>query len=268
MRGTNGYRIYTEEDVRLFDYLKLKVGQGFSIGELAEIGRETLLEAARNELIKKAAAPPASEGLISDLIQALKENDLVVFEQKLNGALAVIPFEEALHRFLLPLQVKVGQLWHEGRLGVAEEHYASNQVKQKIISAMNQVRVLPEGPSVVVACPSQEWHEIAALTAAYLFAIRGCRVHYLGANLPIPDLASYCERARPSLVLLSMTVERSEEELAAIIDVLVTRVKPFAMIGMGGRYTIDHARIFSSYNIAVFPDLKSLDSLLASLTHS
>ncbi|UCH90512.1 MAG: MerR family transcriptional regulator, partial [Nitrospirota bacterium] len=267
VRGANRYRLYNDEDVRLFRYLKAKGDEGMSIGELAEIGREKLLEQAEQELITAPVEPPPSERLISDLTQALQENDRVGFERKLNGALAVIPFEEALHRFLLPLQEHIGQLWHDGKLGIAQEHYASNQIKQKIFSAINQLRVVEEGPRVVVACPSQEWHEISAMTAGYLCAVRGCRVHYLGANLPIPDLAKYCEEIRPSYVLLSMTVHRSVDEIKYIIHELVTQVSPIAQVGVGGYCAQTYAELFSDGNIMVFPDLKALDAFVFSLTH-
>jgi methanogenic corrinoid protein MtbC1 len=267
VRGANRYRLYNDEDVRLFRYLKSKGDEGISIGELAEIGREKLLEQAQREFVAAPVEPPPSERLIADLTQALQENDRVGFERKLNGALAVIPFEEALHRFLLPLQEHIGQLWHDGQLGVAQEHYASNQIKQKIFSAMNQLRMVEEGPRIVVACPSEEWHEISAMTAAYLCAVRGCRVHYLGANLPIPELAKFCEQVRPAYVLLSMTVDRSVDEIKNIIQELVTQVSFVAPIGVGGYCAQSHAVLFSDENIMVFPDLKALDAFVFSLTH-
>ncbi len=266
-RGANRYRLYNDEDVRLFRYLKSQGDLGVSIGELAEIGREKLLEQAEREFVATPIEPLPSENLVADLIQALQANDRIGFERKLNGALAVIPFEEALHRFLLPLQEQVGQHWHDGNLGVAQEHYASNQVKQKIFSAMNQLRMVEEGPRVVVACPSQEWHEISAMTAAYLCAARGCRVHYLGANLPIPELAKYCDQVRPSYVLLSMVIDRSDIEVKNIVQELTTQVRPIAPVGVGGRSAQVHAGLFSDQNIMVFPDLRSLDVFVFSLTH-
>jgi methanogenic corrinoid protein MtbC1 len=275
VRGANRYRLYNDEDVRLFRYLKARVDEGMSIGELAEIGREKLLEQAEREFVSTSVEPPPSERLLADLTQALHENDRAEFELKLNGGLAVIPFEEALHRFLLPLQEHVGQLWHDGKLGVAQEHYASNQIKQKIFSAINQLRVVEKGPRVVVACPSEEWHEISAMTAAYLCAVRGCRVHYLGANLPIPELAKFCEQVRPAYVLLSMTVDRSVDEIKNIIQELVTLVSLVAPVGVGGYCAKTYAGLcaktyaglFSKENIMVFPDLKALDPFVFSLTH-
>jgi methanogenic corrinoid protein MtbC1 len=247
--------------------LKAKSDEGMSIGELAEIGRDQLLEQAQREFVAAPVEPPPSERLLSDLTQALQDHDREGFERKLNGALAVIPFEESLHRFLLPLQDQIGELWHDGKLGVAQEHYASNQIKQKIFSAINQLRMVEEGPCMVVACPSQEWHEISALTAGYLCAAHGCRVHYLGPNLPIPELAKFCAQIRPAYILLSMTVDRSDAEANNIVQELATQVRPIAPVGVGGRSAQACATLFADEDIKVFPDLKALDALVFSLTH-
>lgn len=267
VRESNRYRLYNDEDVLLFRYLKRKIDEGSSIGVLAATGRGSLLEEARRDMLAANGVPPPSERLISELAQSLLENDRPAYERKLNGALAVIPFEEALHRFLLPLQEHIGQLWHDGKLGVAQEHYASNQAKQKIFSAINQLRMGEQGPMVVVACPSEEWHEISAMTAGYLCASRGCRVHFLGANLPIPELAKYCRQIRPSYVLLSMTIDRPLIEIKNIIQELVTQVKPVAPIGIGGSCAQTHADLFFDEQIRVFSDLKALDDFVLSFTH-
>jgi MerR family transcriptional regulator, light-induced transcriptional regulator len=183
--GANRYRLYNDEDVRLFRYLKSKVDSGLSIGELAETGREQLLkDAQRGESSVIATETPPAEGLVAELARALLENDRAAFERKLNGALAVIPFEEALHRFPVAIANPRGRALarRKARSGSGTFRLESDQAKT--LSALNQLRLVEGGSRIVVACPAQEWHEIAAMTAAYLCAVRGCRVHYLGANLP------------------------------------------------------------------------------------
>ncbi|MEO8324709.1 MAG: MerR family transcriptional regulator [Nitrospirota bacterium] len=266
-RGPNRYRLYNDEDVRLFRYLKSQVDQGMSIGQLAETGRDALLKNAQTDWVNSAVEAPPSEVLISELAQAIQEGNRLSFQRKLNGALAVIPFEEALHRFLLPLQERIGQLWHDGKVGVGQEHFVSYQVKQKIFSALNQFQLSEAGPHVVVACPAQEWHEISAMTVAYLCAFRGCRVHYLGANLPIPELAKFCEHFHPAYVLLSLTVDRSLTEAKVLVKELSTLVKPFAPVGVGGQFAQSHTSLFREENITVFSDMKSMDAFVASLTN-
>lgn len=266
-RGKNRYRLYQDDDVRLFRYLKSQVDRGMSIGQLAESGRKTLLKNAQQDWVKSSEDTQPSEGLISELIQAILEGNRLAFQRKLNGALAVMPFEEAIHRFLLPLQERIGQMWHEGKVGIAQEHFVSNQVKQKIFSGLNQFQLSEGGPHVVVACPAQEWHEISAMTAAYMCAVRGCRVHYLGANLPIPELAKFCEQFRPTYVLLSLTVDRSLTEARMLVKELSSLVRPLAPIGVGGQFAQSHSSLFSEEHMTVFPDMKSLDSFVYSLPH-
>ena len=264
-RGENRYRLYSDEDVLLFRYLKGEIDNGHSIGELAELGREELLARSKMAALESNHVDPPSDRLLSELLEAIQENDRVSFERKLNGAIAVIPFEEALQRFLLPLQERIGQLWHDGRIGTAQEHYATNQVKQKVFTAMNQLRVVDHGPKVVVSCPQDELHEIGAQIVAYLCTARGCRTHYLGANLPIDDLAQYCEQVRPSLTLLSLTIPMSQSETEALAKDLLNKVSPFSMVGVGGGGATPYAGIFEQEKILVFQSLKQLEAYLVTV---
>ena len=161
-RGANRYRLYTDDEVTLLRYLKAAVEKGESIGELVTQGRETLLGHAKTNALTSVVGSAPYEGFIGELITALNPLDRETFERRLNGAVAVIPFEEALHKILLPLQERVGHLWHDGRLGVGVEHYVTKQVQQKIFAAMNQLPMTEYGPKIVVACPSGEQHEIRA----------------------------------------------------------------------------------------------------------
>ncbi len=265
-RSANRYRLYTDEDVQVFRYLKSQVDQGVAIGELADIGRDELLVRAHQAILDVPQEMPPSEGLVLELTQALQTNDIAGFERRLNGALAVIPFEEALFRFVLPLQEKVGELWHDGVLSTGQEHFASNHVKQKIFSAMNQFRNAEAKTKLVVACPADEWHEISAMTVAYLCSARGCSVDYLGANLPTVELEKYCQQIRPSYVLLSLTNQRSALDVKTLAQELATRIVPVAPIGVGGQCAELHAAIFSEQGISVFLDLKALDALVFSLS--
>ncbi|WP_447970910.1 MerR family transcriptional regulator [Nitrospira sp. M1] len=267
-RGKNRYRQYTDEDVRFFRYLKSRVDHGDSIGSLAELGREELLKRAQLASVEVIQVETPAEQLVSELIHAVQQHAFDVFERKLNGALAVIPFEEALHRFLFPLLERVGDLWHEGIMSVAQEHYVSNLVKQKIFSAMNHVRVNEHGPAVVVACPQNESHEVGALTVAYLCTSRGCRTHYLGLRMPINELVEYCRAIRPALILFSLTIRPSNEDAENLASDLEAQLLPICPVGIGGQGVIDYESVFEKEKITVFRSLKEVEIRLLSLTIS
>ncbi|NJL16875.1 MAG: hypothetical protein HC938_06405 [Nitrospira sp.] len=178
--------------------------------------------------------------------------------------MAVIPFEEAVQRILLPLQRRIGEQWHEGRLGTAIEHYVTKLIQQKLFSVMNQLPVNEFGPRVLIACPEGETHEIGAQAVAYIAATRGCQVYYLGPNLPMSDLIAFCEKISPDLVLLSLTEAKSEAAMQQQLkefEQLVTRW-PVAVGGQGAQAFGDH---FRDTKIELLVDLTSLHNRLMML---
>ncbi len=267
-RGSNRYRIYTDEDVALLKYLQTEMLKGNSIGDLAALGRDELLARMRVAIppVAAFAAEAPFERLLTELIAALDPFDRVTFERRLNGAVAVIPFEEALHRILLPLQERVGQLWHDGRASVAVEHYVTKQVQKKLFAMMNQLPVAEHGPKIVVACPPAENHEIGAQSVAYACAVHGCRVYYLGPNVPVTALASFCAQVRPDLVLLSIPTALSEEAVAILVRELSDSVGSLCPIAAGGDGALAMRGALDRGRIEALEDFSALERRLVLLS--
>ncbi|MGA6827553.1 MerR family transcriptional regulator [Nitrospira sp. NS4] len=260
-RSSNRYREYSDEEVALLRFVKAQMDLGATIGGLAAEGHDALVARMRAATPVTPEEEKPHDRLLVDLIGSLDPLDKAAFERKLNGAVAVIPFEEALHRILLPLQRRIGELWHEGRLNVGVEHYVTKLVQQKLFSVMNQLPVNESGPRVLIACPEGEIHEVGAQAVAYIAATRGCQVYYLGPNLPTSDLLSFCERITPDLVLLSLT--DTKPEAAAIqqlkdLEAIAGRW-PVAVGGQGAR-ALGH--LLHETNIELLDDLTALHSRL------
>ncbi|MFO0775106.1 MAG: MerR family transcriptional regulator [Nitrospiraceae bacterium] len=235
-RSANRYRQYSDDDVLLLRHVKAEVDSGASIGTLALAGRDELLERAKRTappVARVVAAHPYTR-LLDELCTSLDPLNKTMFERRLNGAVAIVPFEEALHGILIPLQQRVGDLWHEGRLSVAVEHYVSRLVQQKLYAVLNQLPVPEQGPQVIVACPAQETHELGALTVAYHCAARGCRVIYLGGDVPVGELARLCREIQPALALVSLTVIPNEKQLTELVSSLHKEVSSICPVGLGG----------------------------------
>lgn len=265
MRGPNRYRLYTDEDVALLRYIRGELDKGESIGELAGLGREALLARVKSSPPHLPVEDEPYERLIGELLHALDPLDRVAFERRLNGAVAVIPFEEALHGILLPLQRKVGELWHDGRLGVAVEHYVTKQVQQKIFSVMNQLPVADQGPKIVVACPPGETHEVGAQAVAYRCRVRGCRVYYLGANVPLEALTTLCAQVHPALALISFPVILTNQEASDFAQAIAKHVNPQCDVAVGGDGGVAAKDLFERESIKVIETLTELDEILREL---
>jgi DNA-binding transcriptional MerR regulator len=261
-RGANRYRNYSDEDVTLLRFLKEQLDAGSSIGELAKLGREELLGRARASAPRVSFVDNTFSRLLRELLSTLNPFDRVIFEKRLNGAVAVVPFEEALHGILLPLQEQVGQLWHEGHVNVALEHYVTKQIQQKIFSAMNQLPVAEFGAKVIVACPPGEEHDIAALAVAYRCRVRGCRVYYLGANVPIASLTNLCDKVKPDLTIISFPLSLPEANAAALVQSLTHEVVPASRLAVGGHGALAMRDLLVKSNIEIVEDFADLDVML------
>lgn len=262
MRGANRYRNYSDEDVALLRYLKEQLDAGASIGDLARVGREELLVRMRAMVPRATIVDNTFSRLLRELLAALDPFDRITFEKRLNGAVAVVPFDEALHGILLPLQEHVGQLWHDGHVNIAIEHYVTKQIQQKIFSAMNQLPVAEFGVKVVVACPPGEEHDIAALAVAYRCRVRGCRVYYLGANVPVAALTNLCRNVEPDITILSFPRALPEDQAVELIHALSGELKPVSTVMAGGRGALAMRQYFAESDIDLLETFSELDEAL------
>lgn len=262
VRGANRYRNYSDEDVALLRHVKAELDAGGSIGDLAGLGRDELLRRARASAPRATVTDNTFDRLLRELMAALDPFDRIAFEKRLNGAVAVVPFEEAVHGIFLPLQELVGRLWHDGHVNVAIEHYVTKQIQQKIFSAMNHLSVAEFGAKVVVACPPGEEHDVAALAVAYRCRVRGCRVYYLGANVPISALSNLCRQIEPDLIIISLPIPLPEPNGTELIQALVEEVDRKFSLVVGGRGALAMREQFEPYHIGVLETFEALNERL------
>ncbi len=136
---------------------------------------------------------------------------------------------------IIPSQVAIGDRWHEGEIGVAEEHVAT----QLSIEQINRLRQLihpkpPLNKKVVVGALSGDAHWLGARVVADHFLYDGWNVDFLGASPPITDLLSYLDKARPDLLLLSVTLVEELDTVSRIVEKLGKK-KDAPKVLVGGR---------------------------------
>ena len=264
-RGPNRYRLYKEQDVDLLKFLVREIEQGQSIGELASLGKDEILARLREGGNEEPETLPRDQILV-ELEKYLLPLDPLAFEKRLNDLMVLLPFEEVFNRVLVPLQIRVGELWFDGKLDISIEHYVTAQVKQKLFAAMNMIGIEQRGPKVLIACPPWELHEIGAQVLAYFCATRKCRVIFLGANLPLVNLIHFSSLTKPDVVILSCTSDIGQNKAKAFFTELSPQTKTLCPVWAGGQGVRGMEPIFEKANIKIVNDLKVLEKLLTELT--
>lgn len=93
--------------------------------------------------------PPA---LVAQLLEAVSTLDEDRAHAVLDVAFGERSVDSAIIDVLLPLFVRVGELWELGRIGIAQEHFASSLVRRRL-GAMSLTWGVGSGPVAVLACP-------------------------------------------------------------------------------------------------------------------
>jgi methanogenic corrinoid protein MtbC1 len=142
----------------------------------------------------------------------------------------ILVFQEALRC--------VGQLWLEGIVSVAVEHYFT-AITQYIMSSMYEnifySNVTKE--KRLLACSiGSELHEVGIRMVADLFEINGWDTRYLGASVPINAIVEYAENYNPHAIALSVTMTNHIINLKEVIEQLrENKATKHIKIIVGGR---------------------------------
>ncbi len=97
---------------------------------------------------------------------------------------------------------KIGQLWEEGKISVAEEHissaiaYGGHKTRNK---RGKKVRV------IITSAPN-EFHDLGGRIVADFLEYEGFNVYYLGANTPLNDVLSLARKIRPKILGISVAM--------------------------------------------------------------
>jgi len=207
-RTESGYRTYSDEDVAKLRQIKEWLDQGYKISEAIALLRRT---EAPSEVL-----PEDQDEAVAEVCRALRDR-LLAFDrtgaESMRRRLVLFSFERSIDGVYLPLLREIGDLWHRGEATVAQEHFASAFCREQLTAMLHSLGAGPEGgPLVVCAGIPKELHELGLLATAVKLALRGCRVSYLGADLPREDLAKVARDQGAALVCQS-AVQRDPDEI-------------------------------------------------------
>jgi len=118
---------------------------------------------------------------------------------------------------IYPFLNHIGILWGTNKIIPAQEHFISNLIRQKIISAIDALPVpTNDAPCICMFLLEGEDHEIGLLLATYMARDLGWKVYYLGQNLPVDNISELVEISKP-IALLSMFIIPSSNRTKKLI---------------------------------------------------
>jgi DNA-binding transcriptional MerR regulator len=205
-RSPAGYRLYTEADEDRVRRMQAYQAAGLSAAEAARAAMRTDEPSAG-----LLAARPAPDGPAAALTAALDAFDEPAAQAILDRLLTDFTVELVLSRVILPYLQDLGDRWAQGQASVACEHFASNILRGRL-AALARGWGHGRGPRALLACPPGEQHDLGLLVFGIVLHRHGWRVHFLGADTPVGDLAQAIRDLRPDMaVLAAVAAERFQQ---------------------------------------------------------
>jgi methanogenic corrinoid protein MtbC1 len=141
-------------------------------------------------------------------------------------------FLRTITEVIYPFLQYVGVLWTTNKAMVAQEHYISNLIRQKLISAIERLSIPQNGaPSIVLFLLEGEEHEIGLLLATFMAKEKGWKVYYLGQGVPVVNIKKVIDIAEPSLIMSMFVTPKPTKINNFIKDVMEGNQVPFVISG-------------------------------------
>lgn len=258
-------RLYSDDDVERLRLLRQVTAAGRAIGQVASLPTAELRrmagedEAARLER-GAPARTPGHVGAPAPLERALAQVhalDAAGLEATLMRALVALDAESFVHQLVLPLLHGTGDGWAAGTLGVAHEHASTAVIRRVLAFATDAAAADADAPEIVVAAPAGQRHDLGAQLAAFTAAGAGWRVTFLGADVPVADIAQAARQRGAQAVAVGIVLA-AVPSLADELRALRAALPPSTALLAGGPGTAALEPELSRLGVRVLASLAEL----------
>jgi MerR family transcriptional regulator, light-induced transcriptional regulator len=227
-RAEGGQRLYSERDIATIRWLRDRTNEGLTISQAV-----ALLE-SEADTPTVTDGPRSFDALRNDLVQALLRFDAPAADSILSEAFALYSLDAVCVNVMQPVLVEIGEMWHAGSASVAQEHFASQFIRRKLLALLN-IYDVPEGrATVVAACAAGEQHDLGLLLLALFLVRRNYKVVFLGADVPLDALQQAVAQVHPDVVCISATSPTTGEHAQMTAQMIMAH-HPEIVVCIGGQ---------------------------------
>lgn len=228
-RTETNIRYFSDAQLRKLINVSILLKNNYRISSIAGMS-EDLIHSKVGEFL--SLEDTENEEVIKALILSMLIMDEGEFNRIFNRLVLRSGLMYTITDVIYPLLGQVGVLWGTNKVLPAQEHFISNLIRQKIISAMESLPQPGENAGkIIFFLMEQETHEIGLLLGAYLAKDLGWKVYYLGQNVPSDDIAMTVELLDPDLLMTMFVAARDYKDDNILCRMIESRKIPLLYSG-------------------------------------
>jgi MerR family transcriptional regulator, light-induced transcriptional regulator len=228
-RTPKGHRLYNSNDVEAVNRIVNLLNENYTISKaINAIKLEEIQEKIETRSDPDKPNTDHWDEFHKRFLTAIEQFDEYKLDNIYNEALSLYPIDLVSSQILRPLLATLGQRWESRDAGIAEEHFFTSYLRNKVGARLHHISGKNQGRRILLACMPGEFHELGSLLFGLSAMSRGYRILFLGADLPLDQIHHVVETTEIDAVLLSAVnvtlrgqISRQLEKLAADLSVPV-----------------------------------------------
>ncbi|WP_342433200.1 MerR family transcriptional regulator [Neobacillus sp. FSL H8-0543] len=260
-RLENGYRIYSQEDVKMLLKIKLLSEQGHSL-------KKSILLVKESEEDPEVPLPKEETSnyeqwneYVFRLLEKGSHCDEIEINFILKQAYHHVGLESFLTGIVLPFLKEVGRKWENDEWSEYQESVSSLVVRDFLIQIRRNYHYRESAPFVLGACLPHEYHEIPLHLILLRFMMKGWKTQLIGASPAPGSIETLVSKLKPNMVLLSATTTlpfETDSQLLRRLDQFAEKQTETAFY-LGGQGAVTYVSDYQPRSIHV---TNSIDDIL------
>ena len=201
-RTKTNIRSYSNVELKTVLNIALLNKYGFKISHIDRMTADEINE----KILSLSLAEAQRERLINDMINCMVDMNMETFEALIDDFIKLKGIEKCITQIIFPFLERIGILWITNHINPAQEHLATNIIRQKLIMGIEGVYVpIQQKKVAILFLPEGEHHELGLLFIYYILKSRGLKIYYLGANIPVRDVDYIARVKNPDFIYCHLT---------------------------------------------------------------
>ena len=234
-RTSTNIRFYSEDDLKKILNINLLYTSDYKISKIAQLSDQEIIEKSKSLILVVDRDKQSEIDTMIMLILGFKGEKI---KERLESELTTSKLEDLYTQIIVPLLMKIGQLWQVNSINIIHEHYFSNIFREFIISNILSLKTKPDPlKSALLFLHDHEEHEFSILLYNFMLKKNGYTCHYFGQNAPVKEITSAYAQIKPQMVVSTFTSKISDKNFKKIETTLLEMSKKSVVIVSGSQIT-------------------------------
>ena len=218
-RSETNIRIYTDDMIIRALNTNYLLENGYKISKISKMSEIELIKIIDEIKVKQIEGK--EDYYINQIIISTLEFSTSKFNKLFDEGVLDFGILDFYKKVILTTLDRIGILWLTNRIAPSQEHFLSENIKQKLIVASDiYFKKENKKETWLLFLPENEFHEIGLLFARFLLVKNGFNVIYLGSNLPYESLNQVDEKIKIDNTLMFSVSKSSIININSTIEYL------------------------------------------------